>query len=89
MLFREGSGHEAAPTCCGKVFPVIGRRFFRIEADAVVIYPVGLHSRMGRCDYFKKTAVVVLVDMTITGEEMKPLIDYLLKNEAEVTACKA
>ena len=25
----------------------------------------------------------------ITGEEMKPLIDYLLKNEAEVIACKA
>jgi sulfur relay (sulfurtransferase) complex TusBCD TusD component (DsrE family) len=25
----------------------------------------------------------------LTGEEMKPLIDYLLKNEAEVIACKA
>jgi sulfur relay (sulfurtransferase) complex TusBCD TusD component (DsrE family) len=25
----------------------------------------------------------------ITGEEMKPLIDYLLKNDAEVIACKA
>ena len=25
----------------------------------------------------------------ITGEEMKPLIDYLLKNDAEIIVCKA
>ena len=25
----------------------------------------------------------------LTGEEMKPLIDYLLENKAEITACKA
>lgn len=25
----------------------------------------------------------------ITGEEMKPLIDYLLENDADIIACKA
>ncbi len=25
----------------------------------------------------------------LTGEEMKPLIDFLLKNDAEIIACKA
>ncbi|MBN1602286.1 MAG: DsrE family protein [Chitinispirillaceae bacterium] len=25
----------------------------------------------------------------LTGEEMKPLIDYLLKNDSEIIACKA